>query len=163
MFYCKTVQWNWHPVFATLQQRKIFMCIYLFLLWNIWKKSQTALISLPSPCFSFYFVLLLSLLAGSRSYPPSLSLPNSRTVQRQGTGSQHWLDFHTVPSTECHIKLIRVNNCGGALLSRAPIGLVWSGSGDTDGLVISVLEAGRVRAKVHHGCWGGCGCKTEDN
>ncbi|CAK6968777.1 Hypothetical predicted protein [Scomber scombrus] len=77
----------------------------------------------------------------ARSPPPSPGLPISLSVQRQGTRSRHWLDFHTVPSTERHIKLIRVNNCGGALLSRAPIGLAWTGSGDTDGLVISVLGA----------------------
>lgn len=84
---------------------------------------------------------LISLSPGSRSHPLSPSLPNSHSVQRQATGSQRWLDFHTVPSTERHIKLIRVNNCGGALLSRAPIGLAWPGSGHTDGLVISDLRA----------------------
>lgn len=153
---------NWHLVFTAPQQRNKLMCIYLSLFWNIWETLQTTLVSDPSSCLSFYSVLLFSL-AGSCSHPPSLSLPNFPMVQRQGTGSRHWLDFHTVPSTECHIKLIRVNNCGGALLSRAPIGLVWSVSGDTDGPVISVLEAGRVRANVHHGCLGGCGCGTEHN
>lgn len=88
---------------------------------------------------------------------PPLSLPNSPSVQRWGTRSRHWLDFHTVPSTERHIKLIRVNNCGSALLSRAPTGLAWPGSGDTDGLVISVLGA---EGTDEGGCgWpGGCGC-----
>lgn len=71
-------------------------------------------------------------------HPP---LPNSPSVQRQGTGSRHWLDFHTIPSTERHIKLIRVNNCGGALLSGAPISLAWPGHDHTDGLVICDLEA----------------------
>lgn len=153
---------NWHLVF-TAEQRKKFMCIDLSLFWNLWEKPQTTLISDPSSCLSFYSIFLLSLFAGSCSHPPSLSLPNFPMVQRQGTGSRHWLDFHTVPSTECHIKLIRVNNCGGALLSRAAIGLVWSVSGDTDGPVISVLEAGWVRMKVHHGCLGWCGCWTEHN
>lgn len=98
-----------------------------------------------SLCICFYSAPppppFLSLFPGSRSHPPSLRLPNSPSVQRQGTGSRHWLDFHTIPSTERHIKLIRVNNCGGALLSRAPISLAWPGSGHTDGLVISDLGA----------------------
>lgn len=89
----------------------------------------------------FFFPPTLSLFPGSCSHPPSPRLPDSPSVQRQGTGSRHWLDFHTIPSTERHIKLIRVNNCGGALLSGAPISLAWPGSGHTDGLVISNLEA----------------------
>lgn len=94
-------------------------------------------------CFLYHFFFLptLSLFPGSCSHPPSPRLPNSPSVQRQGTGSRHWLDFHTIPSTERHIKLIRVNNCGGALLSGAPISLAWPGSDHTDGLVISDLEA----------------------
>lgn len=113
-------------------------------------------LSAIAPSLFFILFALLSLFfPSSRSHPPSPSLPNSPSVQRQGTGSRHWLDFHTVPSTERHIKLIRVNNCGGALLSRAPIGLAWPGSGDTDGLVICVLGA---KGKGEGGCLGGCGC-----
>lgn len=91
-------------------------------------------------------------------HPPSPSLPNSLLVQRQGTRSCHWLDFHTVPSTEHHVKLIRVNNCGGALLSRAPIGLAWPGPARTDGLQhnlgaeepmrVEVDEAGRLCGRM---------------
>lgn len=98
-------------------------------------------LNLCDHCFLFCFQSSLFFFPGCCSHPPSPSLPNSLSVQWQGTGSWHWLDFHTVPSTERRIMLIRVNNCGGALLSRAPIGLAWPGSGYADGLVISDLGA----------------------
>lgn len=91
-------------------------------------------------CFFFISLFFFSS-APVHIHHPHPPLPNSPSVQRQGTGSRHWLDFHTIPSTERHIKLIRVNNCGGALLSGAPISLAWPGHGHTDGLVISDLEA----------------------
>lgn len=131
----ENVYCNQHNVFIAQKQKHIFMSIYLFLLQS----------SPPSSLWICFYSALtppfLSLFPGSRSHPPSLRLPNSPSVQRQGTGSRHWLDFHTIPSTERHIKLIRVNNCGGALLSRALISLAWPGSGHTDGLVISDLGA----------------------
>lgn len=97
-------------------------------------------------CVGFFVFFYISSFFFFSSAPvpihhPHPPLPNSPSVQRQGTGSRHWLDFHTIPSTERHIKLIRVNNCGGALLSGAPISLAWPGHGHTDGLVISDLEA----------------------
>lgn len=67
------------------------------------------------------------------AHPPQV-FPIPISVQRQGTGSRPRLDFHTVPSPERHIKLIRVNKCGGALLSRVPISLAPPGSAHTDGL-----------------------------
>lgn len=91
--------------------------------------------------FGFFYIILFSPSAPVPIHPPHPPLPNSPSVQRQGTGSRHLLDFHTIPSTERHIKLIRVNNCGGALLSGAPISLAWPGHGHTDGLVICDLEA----------------------
>lgn len=93
--------------------------------------SQRLYIPLSCSFYSFIIVLLLPL--PSLAYPPQV-FPIPISVQRQGTGSGPRLDFHTVPSTECHIKLIRVNKCGGALLSRAPISLALPGSAHTDGL-----------------------------
>lgn len=90
-----------------------------------------------SPFIFFIFPSLLQILT-PLLFP---GLPDFHSVQQQGTGSWHWLDFHTAPSTERHIKLIRVNNCSRGLLSRAPIGLAWPDSGDADGLVISLLGA----------------------
>ena len=91
---------------------------------------------LSSPCHHsvFLFFILLSLLSLSSflatvSHPPSPSLPNSPSVQWQGTGSRHWLDFHTVPSTERHIKLIRVNKLRRCLAEqgshRLSVGWLW--------------------------------------
>lgn len=109
-----------------------FMCVYITV--PLCTKRSWFFISLPSlhlsftDCISAFIPLSFFLIL------PSPSSPNPPSVQRQGTGSRHWLDFHTVLSTEQHIKLIRVNNSGVALLSRAPISLAWPGSGHADGL-----------------------------
>lgn len=94
---------------------------------------------ISQPLLSIYPSLLQHFLFYYRSHPllphpglthPPQVFPIPISVQRQGTGSRPWLDFHTVPSTERHIELIRVNKCGGA-----PISLARPGSGHTDGLV----------------------------
>lgn len=95
---------------------------------------------MPSLRLCFYFIQF------SATLP---KLPNSLSVQRQGTGSRHWLDFHTIPSTERHINSIRANKCGGALVSRAPISLARPGSAHTDGLVIS--DQGAEGTDEHEG------------
>lgn len=143
-----------HTVFTVLKKRGIFMCVYLCSLWYWSFKPPSSLCHYSVSAFILFFHSSLFFLAPV--HPPSPSLPNSPSVQRKGSGSQHWLDFHTIPSTECHIKLIRVNNCGSALLSRAPISLTWPGSGHTDGLVISDLGAERMdegRGKCGHYGW----------
>lgn len=103
--------------------------------------ASPCIISALHVCGFFFFFSIIS--TRVPIHPPTLSaqpLPNSPWVQRQGTGSRLWLDFHTTPSTERHVKLIRVNNCGGALLRGAPISLARPGHGHTDGLVISDRE-----------------------
>lgn len=93
----------------------------------------------PATALHISLSLLQHLLFYYRSHPllphpglahPPQVFPIPISVQRQGTGSWPWLDFHTVPSTERHIELIGVNKCGGA-----PISLARPGSGHTDGLV----------------------------
>lgn len=91
-------------------------------------------VSISPAAFIFFYYCSRPLLTFSALVPPSQIFPIPISVQRQGTGSRPQLDFHTVPSTERHIELIRVNKCGGALLSRAPISLGPSGSAHTDGL-----------------------------
>lgn len=96
-------------------------------------------VNLSATALHIFLSLLQHLLFYYRSHPllphpglvrPPQVFPILISVQRQGTGSRPWLDFHTVPSTERHIELIRANKCGGA-----PISLARPGSGHTDGLV----------------------------
>lgn len=66
LFYCWSLYLNWYAVFTALKQTKIFMCIYLFLLWS---ELQTALISLP-PLFLFCFHSSLFFPAPVLIHPP---------------------------------------------------------------------------------------------
>lgn len=99
-------------LFSLRYNTEIFMPVYLFL--------PALILRL---CFFFFYYFSLFLLTRT----PQVR-PDSPSVQRQGTGSRHWLDFHTIPSSERHIKLIRVNKCGGALLSGTAISLAQPGS-----------------------------------
>lgn len=87
--------------------------------------SATALSIYTSAAFS---LLLLFSSAIPITHPPQV-FPIAISVQRQGTGSRPRLNFHTVLFTERHIKLIRVNKCGGT-----PISLARQCSSHTDGL-----------------------------
>lgn len=116
----------------SLRKKIHIMCIYPLPLCNLWYRASNCF-HLPAITLSLFFLFCfhcsLSSLLATVSHPPSPSLPNSPSVQWQGTGSRHWLDFHTVPSTERHIKLIRVNKLRRCLAEqgshRLSVGWLW--------------------------------------
>lgn len=89
------------------------------------------------------------------SFPASPALPQIFPNSRFGSAPGQWVMaparfFYTVPSTERRIKLIRVNKCGGALPSGAPIGSAPPSSAHTDG---AWTQRGRMRVEERWRRW----------